>query len=142
MLVTKDTTNPGPQDVEQERANAAKDGGTQYWRTTKHPWEIYLSFITIVMLIGMSGLLVAVAWRSGFNLEFQRTFLLLTIIFAALFLIVAGYSDDQVAPVFSLLGAIVGYLFGRAQEPPKEERPKNTTRDEEVRDDPVAPTNT
>jgi len=35
------------------------------------------------------------------------------IIFGALFLIVAGYSDQQVAPVFGLLGAIAGYLFGR-----------------------------
>ncbi|WP_146395548.1 hypothetical protein [Planctomycetes bacterium CA13] len=35
------------------------------------------------------------------------------VIIAALFLIVAGYSDQQVAPVFGLLGAIAGYLFGK-----------------------------
>ncbi|MBY5546711.1 hypothetical protein HFO61_07685 [Rhizobium leguminosarum] len=68
----------------------------------------------------MSVLLVIVAWRSGFNSDFQKAFLLLTVIFAALFLIVAGYSDDQTAPVFSLLGAIIGYLFGRT---PSENQP-------------------
>ena len=35
------------------------------------------------------------------------------VISAALFLVVAGYSDQQVAPVFALLGAIAGYLFGK-----------------------------
>ena len=38
------------------------------------------------------------------------------VISAALFLVVAGYSDQQVAPVFALLGAIAGYLFGRSGE--------------------------
>lgn len=93
----------------------ASDGKIFY--TTKHPWEIYLSGITIALLVFMSGLLVAFSWRTGFTSDFQKTFLLLTVVFAALFLIVAGYSDDQTAPVFSLLGAIVGYLFGR---PPSE----------------------
>ena len=36
------------------------------------------------------------------------------VISAALFLVVAGYSDQQVAPVFALLGAIAGYLFGKS----------------------------
>jgi len=36
------------------------------------------------------------------------------VISASLFLVVAGYSDQQVAPVFALLGAIAGYLFGKS----------------------------
>ena len=88
------------------------------WMTTKHPWELYLAAITVSLLVGMTGLLVAIAWRNGLSDEFQKTFLLLTVIFAALFLIVAGYSDRQTAPVFSLLGAIVGYLFGRGSPAP------------------------
>jgi hypothetical protein len=37
----------------------------------------------------------------------------LTIIIAAIFLVVAGYSDRQVAPAMGLLGTIAGYLLGR-----------------------------
>jgi hypothetical protein len=46
--------------------------------------------------------------------EFYRAFLILVVVFASLFLIVAGYTDTQTAPVFSLLGTIVGYIFGRS----------------------------
>jgi glycerol uptake facilitator-like aquaporin len=35
------------------------------------------------------------------------------IIFATLFLITAGYSNDQIAPAVGLLGTIAGYLLGK-----------------------------
>lgn len=35
------------------------------------------------------------------------------IIVAALFLVVAGYDDKQIAPVMGLLGTIAGYLLGK-----------------------------
>lgn len=37
----------------------------------------------------------------------------LLIIIAALFLVVAGYSNEQIAPVIGLLGTIAGYLLGK-----------------------------
>jgi hypothetical protein len=36
---------------------------------------------------------------------------------AALVLITAGYSNDQVAAVFGLFGTIVGYILGRRDQP-------------------------
>ncbi|MCW7537727.1 hypothetical protein OOT46_07670 [Aquabacterium sp. A7-Y] len=42
-----------------------------------------------------------------------RMFGTILIIVAALFLVVAGYSDQQVAPVMGLLGTIAGYLLGK-----------------------------
>jgi len=42
-----------------------------------------------------------------------RVFGTVIIIFGALFLVVAGYSDNQMAPVMGLLGTIAGYLLGR-----------------------------
>jgi hypothetical protein len=36
------------------------------------------------------------------------------IIIAGLFLMTAGYSDQQIAPVIGLLGTIVGYLLGKS----------------------------
>lgn len=35
------------------------------------------------------------------------------VIVATLFLIVAGYSDKQIAPAMGLLGTVVGYLLGK-----------------------------
>jgi hypothetical protein len=45
-----------------------------------------------------------------------RLFGTLTIIIAAVFLVVAGYSDKQIAPVMGLLGTIAGYLLGKPTE--------------------------
>lgn len=42
------------------------------------------------------------------------------IIVAALFLVVAGYDDKQMAPVMGLLGTIAGYLLGKDSAPSKE----------------------
>ena len=42
-----------------------------------------------------------------------RIFGTVIIIISAVFLIVAGYSDKQIAPVMGLLGTIVGYLLGK-----------------------------
>lgn len=46
-----------------------------------------------------------------------RTFGILIVIFAAVFLVIAGYSDTQITPVIGLLGTIAGYLLGRRIEP-------------------------
>jgi len=35
------------------------------------------------------------------------------IVISAVFLVVAGYSDKQIAPVMGLLGTIAGYLLGK-----------------------------
>jgi hypothetical protein len=35
------------------------------------------------------------------------------IVVSAIFLVVAGYSDQQIAPVIGLLGTIAGYLLGK-----------------------------
>ncbi len=51
--------------------------------------------------------------------QILRTFGILVIIFAAIFLVIAGYSDTQITPVIGLLGTIAGYLLGRKIEPPK-----------------------
>lgn len=41
----------------------------------------------------------------------------LIIVISAVFLVVAGYSDTQIAPVIGLLGTIAGYLLGRESTP-------------------------
>jgi hypothetical protein len=34
----------------------------------------------------------------------------------------AGYSSEQVAPIYGLLGAVVGYLLGKARPPEDENK--------------------
>ena len=44
-----------------------------------------------------------------------KFFVITLIIISTLFLITAGYSNDQIAPATGLLGTIAGYLLGRIQ---------------------------
>ncbi len=47
-------------------------------------------------------------------------FILITLIITStLFLITAGYSNNQIAPAMGLLGTIAGYLLGKNQKPEK-----------------------
>jgi hypothetical protein len=66
-----------------------------------------LSFALVAFLI----------WQKKNAEQILRTFGILVIIFAAVFLVVAGYSDTQITPVIGLLGTIAGYLLGRKIEP-------------------------
>jgi uncharacterized membrane protein len=83
--------------------------------TSKTPYEFYLAGLTI--FLGVSAL-VLVSWLFRKHLqektdEFVKLFAFVIVSFAAIFLIVAGYADSQVAPAYSLLGTIIGYVFGR-----------------------------
>ncbi len=114
--------------------------------TFKTPYEFWLTALTIVVLIVMGGMLCLMAYTETLTPEFFKAFLILIVVFAALFLIVAGYTDQQTAPVFSLLGTIAGYIFGRLTstadgqvgqietsrghtDPPRNGHPSNTATD-------------
>jgi hypothetical protein len=86
------------------------------YRTYKTPYEFHLTLLTIALAVGMALILSIMAWKSGIGDDFVRSFMVVIIVFAALFLVVAGYSDKQTAPVFGLLGTIAGYIFGRTQQ--------------------------
>jgi hypothetical protein len=45
-----------------------------------------------------------------------RLFGLTLVITAGLFLIVAGYSQQQIAPMMGLLGTVAGYLLGKSED--------------------------
>lgn len=82
--------------------------------------EIYLSLGVLafgLILIVFTGF-VALKKNSGWDQEATRIFAISVIVTAGLFLITAGYSDQQIAPMFGLLGTIVGYLLGKS--PPGE----------------------
>eukprot|EP01037_Dinobryon_pediforme_P023862 gene23862-25444_t len=48
--------------------------------------------------------------------QFLRSFIVVIIVIAALILITAGFSNEQIAPAFGLFGTIVGYMLGRLNQ--------------------------
>jgi len=53
----------------------------------------------------------------GWNREATNVFTVTIIITAGLFLMTAGYSSEQIAPMYGLLGTVVGYLLGKTRSP-------------------------
>ncbi|MCK9570568.1 hypothetical protein M0R72_16590 [Candidatus Pacearchaeota archaeon] len=76
---------------------------------------IYLSLGILafgLILVIFTGI-VALKKNAGWDQEATRVFAVSVIVPAGLFLIVMGYSDQQIAPMFGLLGTILGYLIGK-----------------------------
>ena len=96
-------------------ATTAPHSGDMLDFTAKTPYEFYIvllivGFAAFVMIV----LLIVYLRVRAFNEElFMRTFTITLIVLAAVFLIVAGYSSQQVAPAFGLLGTIAGYIMGK-----------------------------
>jgi hypothetical protein len=87
---------------------------------------IYLSLGVLafgLVLVIFTGI-VALKKKEGWDKEATRIFTVSVIVTAGLFLITAGYTDQQIAPMFGLLGTIVGYLLGKSSQ--NEEKPSST----------------
>lgn len=81
-------------------------------------WSVQdaMTISAATLLFGLIALLV-VAWsmrRERDSDAILRALGTIVVVFSALFLVVAGYSDSQVAPAFGLLGTVAGYLFGKS----------------------------
>jgi hypothetical protein len=75
-----------------------------------------LTISTVVLFFGLCVMFMSArALMRGIPASaVLRLFGMLTIIVMAVFLIVAGYNTEQVAPVVGLLGTLAGYLVGRS----------------------------
>jgi uncharacterized membrane protein YfcA len=84
--------------------------------TPMSSYEFYLSLLVLgfgVLVILFEFFLIRI---KKINSDNTIKFILITlIIISTLFLITAGYSNDQIAPAIGLLGTIAGYLLGRIQ---------------------------
>ena len=83
------------------------------WWTTQNAMTmsgIVLVFGLVVIII-CAGLMRASRPTPEAVLRVFGTVLIIT---GALFLVVAGYDDKQMAPVMGLLGTLAGYLLGKA----------------------------
>jgi hypothetical protein len=66
-----------------------------------------------LVLVFFTGYVV-IKKGSGWDNDATRIFTTSLIVTAGLFLITAGYSDSQIAPMYGLLGTIVGYILGKS----------------------------
>ncbi|TDU63062.1 hypothetical protein EI77_04583 [Prosthecobacter fusiformis] len=57
-----------------------------------------------------------------------RTLVIPICVIAAVFLVITGYSQDQIAPVIGLLGTIIGYLLGAGTRTPPDTAAQAPTR--------------
>ena len=74
------------------------------------------------MVFGLIVILLEVMLIKNKNIcaEDAIKFITVTLIISStLFLITAGYNNDQIAPAMGLLGTVAGYLLGRSQIPLK-----------------------
>lgn len=80
-----------------------------------------------VLVFGFLVLVLASLYMKKASESQIRIFAIMLIIVMAVFLIVAGYSDTQIAPAIGLLGTIAGYLLGKDASVQTTTTPKNTT---------------
>ena len=105
---------------EAEQAYAQAGGPTPgEWTQIMVPLTVGILIFGLVVLLLMSYVLL----RSNRPpISILRAFCVPLIIVAALVLVIAGYTQDQIAPVIGLLGSIAGYLLGKSDaggpEPP------------------------
>ncbi len=102
-------------EVDTDVTAPATDAGMPKGRTYS---ETYLS--TAVLIFGLSLMLLQVMLllraKQGWGTNSTRLAGLTLVTVAGLFLITAGYSQNQIAPMFGLLGTIAGYLMGKTED--------------------------
>lgn len=82
--------------------------------------ELIQALSTSILLFTLVtiGFATILLWRSKPNPQIVlKTFGIITIIGMSSFLLVIGYSNDQLTPIIGLFGAIAGYLLGKDAGP-------------------------
>lgn len=80
--------------------------------------ELYLSLAVLLFGLIIMGLQIALMFKvgKGWWPNSIRVSGLTLVIISGVFLITAGYSQDQIAPMIGLLGTIAGYLLGKSEK--------------------------
>jgi len=80
--------------------------------------ELYLSLAVLVFGLIILGLQIGLMFKigKGWGPNTIRVTGLTLVIVSGVFLITAGYSQDQIAPMVGLLGTIAGYLLGKSEK--------------------------
>ena len=79
----------------------------------------YLSILVLVFGLIVMGLETYLIANKRITTDYAIKFITVTLIVTStLFLITAGYSNNQIAPAMGLLGTIAGYLLGKTNNNP------------------------
>ena len=92
------------------QASAASSTPATWWSVTNAMTISVTVLIFGLVVILVAGYLIKEGKPTDAVLKVFGTIL---IVMTAVFLVVAGYSNDQIAPVMGLLGTIAGYLLGK-----------------------------
>jgi len=89
-----------------------EDGGV----SSMGPEQYYLSWGILAFGLCLAILLGSIVYKKNpsWDQEATRVFAVTIVIIAGLFLMTAGYTDQQVAPMYGLLGTMIGYIFGKS----------------------------
>lgn len=102
-------------------------------------WEFYLSLIVLGFGTLVLAFEVVLIWKRKIKEDNTVKFIIVTLIITAtLFLITAGYDNNQIAPAMGLLGTIAGYLLGKQE---KEEKQENEVKNKKQAPDEPPKTN-
>lgn len=109
------TRNPSSGD-----AGIVAQAGLADFFTSRTPYEFWLAVLAAVTGMFIISL---IAWSVSRMAhvrpeDITRPAIVITIITSALILIIAGFSNEQIAAAFGLFGTIVGYMLGRMSGPP------------------------
>lgn len=83
-------------------------------RTTQEYWISIGVLLFGIVVVG--GQIFLFQRRSEPLAESMKYLTISLIVVGSLFLVTAGYGNEQIAPIIGLLGTIAGYLLGRQRE--------------------------
>lgn len=99
----------------------SSDAGAPEVLSVMTAYEIWLSCGVLIFGLIVMGIELYLMKVNTFDQNQTIKFVLVTLIItSALFLIAAGFSNNQIAPAMGLLGTIAGYLLGRSDTKPNE----------------------
>ena len=84
--------------------------GPLWWSTQNAMTMSSVVLIFGIVVIAIAGLLI---WRGHSGTAVLRILGTILILVMAVFLVIAGYNDQQIAPVMGLLGTVAGYILGK-----------------------------
>jgi hypothetical protein len=113
MTPGEDLTKLSPSDLDRriqaKLADRATASQAQWWTPQLIKFLTLSVLIFGLVIIIIMAILVLNHSSAG---EVLRLFTVPMVIVAAVFLVVTGYSQDQITPVIGLLGTLAGYILG------------------------------
>lgn len=112
-----------PEVINEMPANNAPAAGTnippfsETVTPTRTSQEYWISIgVLIFGIVVVGGQIFLFQRRSEPLAESMKYLTISLIVVGSLFLVTAGYGNEQIAPIIGLLGTIAGYLLGRQRE--------------------------